>query len=77
MKQYKVKQPTNLSSYSLNSDFSGGCIGKSQPNNKHISLNMKSPLLIWIDTQENISVVNNFNRLCNQAHMNLAISMYV
>ena len=38
-----MKQSSNLSSYSLDGDFSTTCIGKSQPKNKHVSLNMDHP----------------------------------
>ena len=39
--QYMMKQLSNLSPYSLDRDFSTSSIGKPQPKNAHISLNMK------------------------------------
>ena len=51
------------------------CISKLQLKNMNINLNMKPSWLIWIGVWENIVLVNNFNRLYNQAHMYLAISV--
>ena len=48
----------NHRSYTLDSEFSSSCIGKSQPKNMHISFNMKSPWLIWIVTRKNIANIN-------------------
>ena len=57
--QYMMKGSSNLLSYSLYSDFSSSCIGRSQAKNMHLSLNMKPSWLTWIGTQQNIALVNN------------------
>ena len=59
--------------YVLDSNFNSSCIGKSQPNNMHISLNMKPSWLTWISTRQNTVLVNNFNEWCNQAHMHFPL----
>ena len=72
-----MKWSFNLSSlYSLDSDFSSSCIGKSQPKNMYnISINMKPSWLTWI-VQGNNVLGNNFNGWCNQAHMHLPLAWH-
>ena len=67
------KRFTNLSLYALDNDFSSNCIGKSQPKNTDIRVNMKPSWLTWIDTWKTIVLVNNFNGWCD--YMSMAICM--
>ena len=75
MNKYIVKAIYNLPSYVLDNNFSSSCIGKSQLENMHISFNMNPSWMTWIGKWQNIALVNSLNGWCNQAHVNLAISV--